>query len=81
MIKKVLQKKYWGLYCAHKGYGCVAQLVEQLTLNQWVWGSNPHAPTNKKSLLYAGFFVGNFARGKFEPGGWRNKKCQSNDIF
>ena len=25
--------------------GCVAQLVEQLTLNQWVWGSNPHAPT------------------------------------
>ena len=29
-------------------YGCVAQLVEQLTLNQWVWGSNPHAPTIRK---------------------------------
>ena len=28
------------------GYGCVAQLVEQLTLNQWVWGSNPHARTS-----------------------------------
>ncbi len=45
------------------------------------FGNFPHAPTNKKSLLYAGFFVGNFASGKFEPGGWRNKKCQSNDIF
>ena len=26
-------------------HGSVAQLVEQLTLNQRVWGSNPHAPT------------------------------------
>jgi hypothetical protein len=25
--------------------GCVAQLVEQLTLNQRVWGSSPHSPT------------------------------------
>ena len=31
--------------------GCVAQLVEQLTLNQWVWGSNPHAPTSNRSRL------------------------------
>ena len=37
--------------------GCVAQLVEQLTLNQWVWGSNPHAPTNKEAGFYAGFFL------------------------
>ena len=26
-------------------FGCVAQLVEQLTLNQRVWGSSPHPPT------------------------------------
>ena len=26
--------------------GRLAQLVEQLTLNQWVTGSNPVAPTN-----------------------------------
>ena len=38
------------------GYGCVAQLVEQLTLNQWVWGSNPHAPTITKSLRFRGLF-------------------------
>ena len=37
-------------------YGCVAQLVEQLTLNQWVWGSSPHAPTNKKTCLKQVFF-------------------------
>ena len=34
-------------------YGCVAQLVEQLTLNQWVWGSNPHAPTIIKTAFRA----------------------------
>jgi hypothetical protein len=27
------------------GCGCIAQLVEQLTLNQRVVGSNPTAPT------------------------------------
>jgi hypothetical protein len=31
--------------------GCVAQLVEQLTLNQRVWGSSPHSPTNKFLIL------------------------------
>ncbi len=30
-------------------HGCIAQLVEQLTLNQWVWGSSPHAPTKIQS--------------------------------
>ena len=30
-----------------KGFGRIAQLVEQLTLNQRVVGSNPTAPTNK----------------------------------
>ena len=29
----------------------LAQLVEQLTLNQWVQGSNPCAPTIKKDLF------------------------------
>jgi hypothetical protein len=28
------------------GLGCIAQLVEQLTLNQRVVGSNPTAPTS-----------------------------------
>ena len=39
--------------------GCIAQLVEQLTLNQWVWGSNPHAPTINKDLrvLCGGLFL------------------------
>src|SRR5215208_4821982 len=31
--------------------GCVAQLVEQLTLNQRVQGSNPCTPTNKIKYL------------------------------
>src|SRR3954465_9781325 len=31
--------------------GCVAQLVEQLTLNQRVQGSNPCTPTNEISCL------------------------------
>ena len=26
-------------------YGPLAQLAEQLTLNQWVWGSNPQGST------------------------------------
>ncbi len=38
------------------GYGCIAQLVEQLTLNQWVWGSNPHAPTITGPFLTEGLF-------------------------
>ena len=29
-----------------RDFGCVAQLVEQLTLNQPVRGSSPRAPTN-----------------------------------
>ena len=39
-----------------KGPGCVAQLVEQLTLNQWVQGSNPCAPTKIKTA-YAVYFL------------------------
>ena len=33
--------------------GRIAQLVEQLTLNQRVLGSNPSAPTNQNENLYA----------------------------
>ena len=37
------------------GPGCIAQLVEQLTLNQWVQGSSPCAPTkniNRNAVLF-----------------------------
>ncbi len=40
-----------------KSYACVAQLVEQLTLNQWVRGSNPRARTNLKSSPVEDFFI------------------------
>jgi hypothetical protein len=33
------------------GDGCVAQLVEQLTLNQRVQGSNPCTPTNLFKII------------------------------
>ncbi len=39
-------------------HGCIAQLVEQLTLNQWVWGSSPHAPTKIQIRPKAGFNFG-----------------------
>ena len=32
-------------------------ITESLTLNQWVWGSNPHAPTISKALENKAFFV------------------------
>lgn|GEM_PF-1683288 len=36
----------------------VAQLVEQLTLNQLVWGSTPHRGTTSLTLWFPeGFFV------------------------
>ena len=39
-------------------YACVAQLVEQLTLNQWVRGSNPRARTiNKTASFNGGCFI------------------------
>ena len=34
-----------------KGVGRIAQVVEQLTLNQRVVGSSPTAPTNKINIL------------------------------
>ena len=34
--------------------GCIAQLVEQLTLNQRVQGSSPCAPTNNSNHLGEG---------------------------
>ena len=39
-------------------YACVAQLVEQLTLNQWVRGSSPRARTiNKTASVKGGCFI------------------------
>ena len=46
------------MYRANLIYAPLAQLVEQLTLNQWAWGSNPHGRT--KSTMFQGascFFV------------------------
>ena len=37
--------------------GCIAQLVEQLTLNQWVQGSSPCAPTKEKKPSFKGGFL------------------------
>ena len=42
-------------------YGCVAQLVEQLTLNQWVQGSSPCASTKNLTTVYRSF---NFCKGR-----------------
>ena len=42
--------------------GRIAQLVEQLTLNQRVLGSSPSAPTIKNPRLVRGFFVCGFRR-------------------
>ena len=39
------------------GSGCVAQLVEQLTLNQWVQGSSPCASTRNKRPFVWPFFL------------------------
>ena len=55
IMQKTLAKKNNEGYiplCSVLVNGCVAQVVEQLTLNQWVWGSNPHAPTIGKSRVY-----------------------------
>jgi hypothetical protein len=40
------------------GDGCIAQLVEQLTLNQRAVGSSPTAPTNQIKLLPGDFVTG-----------------------
>ena len=37
--------------------GCIAQLVEQLTLNQWVQGSSPCASTKNKNDHLVVFFM------------------------
>ena len=41
----------------HKGNDFLAQLVEQLTLNQWVEGSSPSEVTIKKLSITMAFFV------------------------
>ena len=38
-------------------YAPLAQLVEQLTLNQWVQGSSPWRCTKEKAVLVAAFFA------------------------
>ena len=41
----------------HKGNDFLAQLVEQLTLNQWVEGSSPSEVTIEKTVRNGSFFV------------------------
>ncbi len=43
----------------HSPNDSVAQLVEQLTLNQWVEGSSPSGVTDNKPLMHSvgGFFI------------------------
>ena len=44
-------------FCSLKRDVPVAQLVEQLTLNQWVQGSNPCGDTEKTDLESVFFFI------------------------
>ena len=46
-------------FCSLKRDVPVAQLVEQLTLNQWVQGSNPCGDTEKhsKPTIWGAFFI------------------------
>ncbi len=48
--------------CFLQSSGDIAQLVEQMTFNHWVQGSNPCVSTKKIPPLYAGcFFCGHSA--------------------
>ncbi len=71
-IEKIFDKN---LHLAKKAYtihdtGCIAQLVEQLTLNQWVQGSSPCASTKiKTTVRWCFYFVAQYGR---EP--WFDKQ-------
>jgi hypothetical protein len=49
--------KHPPLRSTHDRFGRIAQLVEQLTLNQRVQGSSPCAPTNDFNVLSGGIFA------------------------
>ena len=66
--KTTCKKKLWlyNLICKKQiifalKNGLIAQLVEQLTLNQLVLGSSPSGP-NKKPHLSVGFFINIFSK-------------------
>ena len=44
----IIEKEMKMLYYYLASFGTLAQLAEQLTLNQWVKGSNPLGSTRKK---------------------------------
>ena len=53
-------------------YGGVAQLVEQVTLNHWVHGSSPCAPTISflfQRSIVGYFFLGLIGCARYKPGG------------
>jgi hypothetical protein len=56
-IKKEEQKTHSGNRTNKDKYSGVAQLVEQLTVNQLVAGSSPAAGANKNNLTLWGYFL------------------------
>ena len=63
------------MYRANLIYAPLAQLVEQLTLNQWVLGSSPRWCTKKSRNECCGFFVAPFPSGRTRTS--RKRSCSS----
>ena len=63
------------MYRVNLIYAPLAQLVEQLTLNQWVLGSSPRWCTKKSRNECCGFFVAPFPSGRTRTS--RKRSCSS----
>ena len=63
------------MYRVNLIYAPLAQLVEQLTLNQWVLGSSPRWCTKKCRNECCGFFVAPFPPGRTHTS--RKRSCSS----
>ena len=63
------------MYRVNLIYAPLAQLVEQLTLNQWVLGSSPRWCTKKSRNECCGFFVAPFPPGRTHTS--RKRSCSS----
>ena len=78
MPTSLLKNKPPGRVLAQPGaclYAPLAQLVEQLTLNQWVLGSSPRWCTKKSRNECCGFFVAPFPPGRTHTS--RKRSCSS----
>ena len=80
--------KLYNKFC--KACGLIAQLVEQLTLNQLVEGSSPSEPIKELVMFVANSFIMFVARTtrrkpclRFERGASRGRKleCEINKIY